>query len=81
MRKPKQIWKDYRGTSNKSSRSFRASKYNPYICDYCGYRTTRYGNMIAHLERVHNDYKTDPREKAVAVRQGIAQILREWKAL
>jgi len=81
LRKPKQSWTDYRGTSRKSRHFFRASKYNPYICDHCGYRTTRYGNMITHLEKVHNDYATDPREKTIAVREGIVEMLRQWKAL
>ena len=81
MRKRKQQQIDYRGTSKKTQYSFRASKYNPYICDHCGYRTTRYSNMIRHLENVHNDPTTDPRAKAIAVKQGIVGKLREWKAL
>jgi hypothetical protein len=56
-------WTDYRGTSNKTSRTFRASKNNPYVCNHCVYRTTRYSNMIAHLEKVHGDYATDPRNR------------------
>jgi len=81
MRKPKGYWKDYRGTSKKTRYMERASKNNPYICDYCGYRTTRYGNMITHLEKVHNDRTTDPRDKSIAVKQGIVGILKEWKGL
>jgi len=81
MRKTKRGWIDHRGTSKKTPYVFRASKNNPYICDYCGYRTTRYGNMIAHLEKVHGDYATDPRVKTIAVQQGIVEILREWKSL
>jgi len=73
-------WIDYWGTSKKSLHSFRASKYNPYVCDHCGHRTTRYSNMITHLERVHHDYTTDPRDKAIAIQEGIADILRKWKA-
>jgi len=37
--------------------------------------------MITHLEKVHNDYATDPREKTIAVREGIVGMLRQWKAL
>ena len=74
-------WTDYRGTSMKTHLRFRGSKHNPYICDYCGYRSTRYSNMIRHLENVHNDYSTDPRVKSIAVKQGITEILRKWKAL
>jgi len=81
MRKPKRAWTDYRGMSKKTLYTFRASKNNPYICDYCGYRTTRYSNMIAHLEKVHDDYATDPRIKSIAVKQGIVAMLRQWKAL
>ena len=81
MRKPKADWKDYRGTSRKSEYSFRASKNNPYVCDYCGYRSTRYSNMISHLEKAHNDSTTDPRLKSIAVRQGIVEKLREWRDL
>ena len=81
MRKPKGDWIDYRGTSKKTGYISRASKNNPYVCDHCGYRTTRYGNMISHLERVHGDYATDPRIKSIAVQQGIAAKLREWKSL
>lgn len=77
----KREWRDYRGTSKKTAHTFRASKNNPYICDHCSYRTTRYSNMIAHLERVHGDYATDPRNKSFAVKQGIVGILKEWKAL
>ena len=74
-------WKDYRGISKKTSYTFRASKNNPYVCDHCGYRSTRYGNMISHLEKVHGDFSTDPREKSIAVRQGIVATLKEWKDL
>ena len=81
MRKPKRDWTDYRGTSKKTRHMYRASKYNPYICDNCGYRTTRYSNMIAHLEKVHHDHATDPRDKSIAVQQGITGQLRAWKAL
>lgn len=31
----------------------RASKYNPYQCPECDYKTTRKWNMKVHLERVH----------------------------
>ncbi len=31
----------------------RGSKYNPYQCPECGYKTTRKWNMKVHLERVH----------------------------
>jgi len=31
----------------------RASKYNPYECPVCGYKTTRKWNLTVHLERVH----------------------------
>ena len=81
MRKPKGKWRDYRGKSRSTSHIFRASKNNPYICDHCGYRTTRYGNMITHLEKVHGDYATDPRSKSIAVKEGIVAILKQWKAL
>ena len=81
MRKLKANWTDHRGKSKKTSFIFRASKNNPYICDHCGYRTSRYGNMIAHLERVHRDFYTDPRSKSIAVRQGIVAQLKSWKAL
>ena len=81
MRKPKADWTDYRGKSKKTSYIFRASKNNPYICDHCGYRTTRYNNMIVHLERVHGDFTTDPRSKSIAVKQGIVEQLKAWKAL
>ena len=81
MRKPKRNWTDYRGTSDKTRYKHRASKYNPYICDHCGYRTPRYSNMIGHLERVHDDFATDPRAKSIAVQQGIVEKLKEWKAL
>ena len=43
-----------------SSKS-RASKNNPYVCPHCEYKTTRYGNMIQHLTKIHGDYSTDPR--------------------
>jgi hypothetical protein len=39
----------------------RASKNKPYICPHCGYRATRYGNMVQHLTKIHGDYSTDPR--------------------
>lgn len=81
MTRPSREWTDYRGSSKKTRHLFRASKNNPYICDYCGYRTTRYGNMIAHLEKVHDDHATDPRAKSTAVQQGIVEKLREWKAI
>ena len=81
MIKQKENWTDYRGTSKKTSYFFRASKNNPYVCDHCGYRTTRYGNMLSHLERVHDDLATDPRIKSIAVQQGIVGRLKEWKAL
>jgi hypothetical protein len=45
------------GTSHNS----RASKNNPYVCPHCEYKTTRYGNMIQHLTKIHGDYSTDPR--------------------
>lgn len=80
MRKPKGQWIDRRGTSKKTRHTFRASKNNPYVCDYCGYRTTRYSNIIAHLEKVHDDYATDPRDKSIAVQRGIVNQLRQWKA-
>ena len=31
----------------------RSSKYNPYECPDCGYKSTRKWNMNVHLERVH----------------------------
>jgi hypothetical protein len=31
----------------------RGSKYNPYQCPECGYKSTRRANMKAHLERLH----------------------------
>ena len=78
--RPKGEWRDYRGTSKKTAYTLRASKNNPYICDHCGYRTTRYSNMIAHLEKAHGDYATDPRNKSFVVKQGIVGKLKEWKA-
>jgi len=60
--KPKREWKDYRGKSKKTSHTSRASKNNPYICVHCDYRSTRYGNMVTHLENSHGDYTTDPRD-------------------
>ena len=81
MRKSNRDWIDYRGTSKKTRYTFRASKNNPYICDHCGYRTTRYSNMIAHLEKVHGDFATDPRSKSIAIQQGIIEQLKMWKAL
>ena len=64
-----------------SSHTPRASKNNPYICDHCGYRTTRYDNMKKHLEKVHNDRSTDPRAKSKAIRDGLVETLRRWKGL
>ncbi len=81
MRKPKAGWTDHRGTSKKTRNVFRASKNNPYICDHCGYRTTRYSNMIAHLEKVHDDLSTDPRIKSVTVKEDLVELLKQWKAL
>jgi hypothetical protein len=81
MREPKKKWRDYRGTSQKTRITFRASKNNPYICDHCGYRTTRYSNMITHLEKVHHDCSTDPREKSVAVKEDVVRLLKSWKSL
>ena len=46
----------------KASRTSRASKNNPYICVHCGYKTTRYANMVTHLKNSHGDYYTDPRD-------------------
>jgi hypothetical protein len=46
-----------RETSSKS----RASKNNPYICPHCEYKSTRYGNMVQHLRKVHGDFSTNPR--------------------
>ncbi len=80
MRKPKTDWIDRRGTSKKTRITYRASKNNPYVCDNCGYRTTRYSNIIMHLEKVHGDTSTDPREKAMAVKQGLVNMLKQWKA-
>jgi hypothetical protein len=51
----------------KSPHTPRASKNNPYICDHCGYRSTRYDNMIKHLDRVHDDRVSDPRAKSRAI--------------
>ena len=31
----------------------RGSKYSPYECPECGYRTSRKWNMKVHLERIH----------------------------
>lgn len=31
----------------------RGSKYNPYECPECGYKTSRKWNMKVHLERTH----------------------------
>jgi len=67
--------------SRKSPQAPRASKNNPYICDYCGYRTTRYDNMIKHLVKVHDDWSTDPRAKSKAIREGLVETLRRWKGL
>ena len=74
-------WIDRRGTSKYSALQFRASKHNPYICDHCGYRSTRLSNMVRHLEKVHGDYSTDPRVKNLAVKRGLTEVLRQWKAL
>ncbi len=46
----------------RASHTSRASKNNPYKCIHCGYKTTRYGNMIKHLENAHGDYYTDSRD-------------------
>ena len=46
-----------------ASYTSRASKNNPYICVHCAYKTTRYGNMVKHLENSHGDFSTDPRDK------------------
>ena len=46
-----------------TSRKSRASKNNPYVCPYCEYKATRYGNMVQHLRKVNGDYSTDPRLK------------------
>lgn len=81
MRKPKGEWVNHQGTSRKTRHIFRASKNNPYICDHCGYRSTRYNNMITHLEKVHGDFTTDPRSKSIAVKQSIVEQLKAWKAL
>jgi len=45
-----------------ASQTSRASKNNPYICVHCVYKTTRYGNMVKHLENSHGDFSTDPRD-------------------
>jgi len=45
-----------------ASYTSRASRNNPYICIHCGYKTTRYGNMLTHLKNLHGDYYTDPRD-------------------
>ena len=79
--RPHNEWRDYRGTSRKTPHIFRASSKSPYICDHCAYRTTRYNNMVKHLENVHHDYATDPRDKSIAVQQGIVRTLKEWKAI
>ena len=46
----------------RASHTSRASKNNPYICVHCAYKTTRYGNMVKHLENSHGDFSTDPRD-------------------
>ena len=46
----------------RASHTSRASKNNPYICVHCGYKTTRYANMVTHLKNAHGDYYTDPRD-------------------
>ena len=66
---------------SKSPRAHRASKNNPYICDYCGYRSTRCDNMKKHLENVHDDSATDPRAKSRAIREGLVETLKRWKGL
>ncbi len=48
--------------SKRASHTSRASKNNPYICVHCAYKTTRYGNMVKHLENSHGDFSTDPRD-------------------
>lgn len=45
-----------------ASQTSRASKNNPYSCVHCGYKTTRYGNMVTHLKNSHGDSSTDPRD-------------------
>ena len=45
-----------------ASYTSRASKNNPYNCVHCGYKTTRYANMVMHLKNSHGDYYTDPRD-------------------
>ena len=45
-----------------ASQTSRASKNNPYFCVHCGYKTTRYANMVTHLKNSHGDYYTDPRD-------------------
>jgi len=45
-----------------ASQTSRASKNNPYICVHCGYKTTRYANMLTHLKNAHGDNYTDPRD-------------------
>lgn len=47
---------------SRPSHTSRASKNNPYICVHCDYKTTRYGNMVKHLENSHGDSLTDPRD-------------------
>ena len=45
-----------------ASQTSRASKNNPYFCVHCGYKTTRYANMVTHLKNSHGDDYTDPRD-------------------
>ena len=78
---PEKLKKERTANNGKSHQTPRASKHNPYICDHCGYRTTRYDNMKKHLEKVHNDPSTDPRAKSRAIREGLVETLRRWKGL
>ena len=45
-----------------ASQTSRASKNNPYICVHCGYKATRYANMVTHLKYSLGDYYTDQRD-------------------
>jgi hypothetical protein len=78
---PEKLKKERTANNGKSPHTPRASKNNPYICDYCGYRTTRYDNMKKHLEKVHDDRSTDPRAKSRAIQEGLVETLRLWKGL
>lgn len=78
---PERLKKEWTANNGKSHQTPRASKHNPYICDHCGYRTTRCDNMKRHLEKVHNDRSTDPRAKSKAIREGLVETLRHWKGL